>query len=185
MIARIYDGFVDLMAYAAVILFFAVMVGIGLDVAARYFLGNPIGWMFEFVQHSMLLILFLGLPWLTRRREHVSVDIVVDAVPPSIRRVMMIAACVISAVVCGHVAAWAAVSTADNLARNVVTDGIYPIPRGWLIGAIALGLALTAIEMLRIAVRMFRDPSQTQKPGDAELDSLKHGPAGEAAEPQR
>ena len=185
MIARVYDGFVDVMAYAAVILFFAVMVGIGVDVAARYFLGNPIGWMFEFVQHSMLLILFLGLPWLTRRREHVSVDIVVDAVPPRVRRVMMIAACLISAAVCGHVATWAAVSTADNLARNVLTDGIYPIPRGWLIGVIALGLALTTIELLHTAFRMFRDPSLTQKHGDAELDALQHGLAGEAHEARR
>jgi C4-dicarboxylate transporter, DctQ subunit len=173
MIVRMYDRFVDALAYVAVVLLFAVMVGIGLDVAARYFLGNPIGWMFEFVQHSLLLILFLGLPWLTRQREHIAVDIVVDAVPRPVRRLMLILGCVVSAAICGYLAAWSAIGATDNFARNVVTDGIYPIPRGLLIAAIALGLGLTALEFARLALRMIRDPRLTQRSGDAELDSLR------------
>jgi TRAP-type C4-dicarboxylate transport system permease small subunit len=172
MIVRLYDRLLDAMAYAAVILLFAVMVGIGVDVAARYLFGSPIGWVYEFVQHSMLLILFLGLPWLTRQREHVSVDIVVDAVPPPVRRVMLVAGCLLSALVCGHLARWALVSTHDNFTRNVLTDGIYPVPRWWLIGVIALGLTLTTFELLRIAVRMVRDPALTRRSGDAEIDAL-------------
>src|ERR687890_849433 len=90
MIARLYDGLLKVFAYAAVVLLFFVMLGIGLDVAARYFLGAPIGWVFEFVQHSMLLILFLGLGWVTRAREHVAVEILVDAVPKGARRWILV-----------------------------------------------------------------------------------------------
>jgi TRAP-type C4-dicarboxylate transport system permease small subunit len=177
MIVRLYDRLLDAMASAAVILLFGVMVGIGVDVAARYMFGRPIGWVYEFVQHSMLLILFLGLPWLTRQREHVSVDIVVDAVSQALRRVMLIAGSLLSALVCGHLARWALASTHDNFTRNVLTDGIYPVPRWWLIGVIALGLTLTTIELVRIAIRMVRDPAMTRRSGDAEVDSLGLDPA--------
>ena len=53
------------------------------------------------------------------------------------------------------IAFWAAVSTVDNFQRSVETNGIYPIQRGWLLGAIALGMALSAIEFLRRSQRIF------------------------------
>jgi TRAP-type C4-dicarboxylate transport system permease small subunit len=173
MIVRAYDRFVDLLASVAVVLLFAVMLGIGLDVGARYFLGAPIGWMFEFVQHSLLLILFLGLGWLTRQRGHVSVDILVDAVPTRVRQVLLVGGSLLSAGVCGHLAAWAVAGAIDSIDRNVLTDGIYPIPRGWLIGAIALGLGLTSIEFIRLAVRVLRNPSLARRALDAELDAIR------------
>jgi len=172
LVTRLYDGLVDLLAYAAVVLLFAVMIGIGIDVASRYLLDTPVGWVYEFVQHSMLLILFFGLPWLTRKREHVSVDIVVNAVRPEIRRAMLVAGGVLSALVCAHLAYWASRSALDNFSRNVLTDGIYPIPRGALIAVIALGLAMTAVELLRAAAAMLRDPGLANRAADAELEAF-------------
>lgn len=185
MIARLHDGLVDTMAWGAVILLFAVMLGIGLDVAARSMFDRPVGWVYEFVQHGMLLILFLGLPWLTRQREHISVDIVVDAVPPAVRRTMLVGGSILSAAVCAWLAWWAVRSTADNFARGVLTDGIYPIPRGALIAVIALGLGLSAVEFLRLALRMIRYPQLTRRLGDAELGAIRREDATPAPKATR
>ena len=51
---------------------------------------------------------------------------------------------------------WATLSTVDNFQRGVETNGIYPISRAWLIGVIALGLILSALEFLRNAYKTFR-----------------------------
>jgi TRAP-type C4-dicarboxylate transport system permease small subunit len=173
MIARVYEGLLKLFAYGAVAVLFAVMLAIGLDVGARYFLGAPIGWVFEFVQHGMLLMLFLGLGWVTRAREHVAVEILVDAVPPVPRRGMLVFANLASAGICAFVGAWAAAGAFDNFRRGVLTDGIYPIPRGWLITAIAIGFFFATVEFLRIVLQLVRREYSVLRSGDAEFESLR------------
>ena len=152
---RYYEKFVDALALVAVVLLLAIMVGIGADVVARYFLNEPIGWMMEFVQHSVLFILFFGMPWLTREGGHVSLDMLVDAMPMVTRRPLIGLGLVLAGLTAAFIAFWAAVSTVDNFQRSVETNGIYPIQRGWLLGAIALGMALSAIEFLRRSQRIF------------------------------
>ena len=170
--ARIYDGILDALAFAAAALLFAITIGIGLDVAARYLFSRPIGWMSEFVQHSMLLILFLSIGWLTRERGHVAVEILLDAVPRRWRRGMEISATLASGAISAFLCTWAAISTWDNHVRSVVTDGIYPVPREWLVGIVALGFLFTAIEFFRGAVAMFANPQVEMRQVDAELEAL-------------
>jgi TRAP-type C4-dicarboxylate transport system permease small subunit len=171
-VTRIYDGALDALALAAALLLLAITIGIGLDVGARYLFDRPIGWMSEFVQHSMLLILFLSIGWLTRERGHVAVEILLDALPKRYRRVMEISAAVLSGAISAFLCAWAGVSTWDNYARGVLTDGIYPIPRYWLIAVVTLGLFFTAIEFFRHVVRMIVNPDIEVRQVDAELEAL-------------
>lgn len=169
---RIYDGILNALAFVAAALLLAITLGIGFDVAARYLFNRPIGWMSEFVQHSMLLILFLSIGWLTRERGHVAVEIVLDAVSKRYRRGMEILATAASGAISGFLCAWAAISAWDNHVRAVVTDGIYPIPREWLIAIVALGLFFTTIEFFRSAVVMIVNPSVEVRQIDAELEAL-------------
>lgn len=156
--ARFYDLFLDALSYIAIFLFIAIMVGIGLDVAGRYFFGVPITWMFEFVQHSLLGMLFLGIGRLTREHGHVTIDILLDVVPLRVRRTMVIGAMLVAGATTLFVAYWAVVATLDNHRRGVETIGIYPIPQYWLIAVIALGLLLTGIEFVRGAIKLAREP---------------------------
>ena len=149
MLSRYYHFLIDTLAYAAATLLFVVMLAICAEVCSRFFFAAPIGWVSEFVQHSMLLILFLGLGWLTRQKEHIAVDIVLDAVPKSVRRSMEAISCLLCGVTSGFLAWYSIVGTWDNYVRDILTEGIYPIPRYWLLGTIALGFALCALEFLR------------------------------------
>ena len=54
----------------------------------------------------------------------------------------------------------------------MVTDGIYPVPRYWLIAIIALGPLFAAIEFLRNAARMIMNPDEEVRQVDAELEAL-------------
>ena len=152
---QIYEKIVDSLALLAVVLLLAIMVGIGADVGARYFFNDPIGWMLEFVQHSLLCILFLGMPWLTREGGHVSIELLVDALPVRERRLLIAAGLIVAGVTSGFIGYWAILVTADNFRRGVETSGIYPIPRAWLLAVIALGLCLSAVEFVRKGYRTY------------------------------
>lgn len=167
---QIYEKVVDGLAMLAVVLLLAIMVGIGADVGARYFFNQPIGWMLEFVQNSILCILFFGMPWLTRQSGHVSIDMLVDVLPIAERRLLIAFGKLLAGLTSGFVGYWAVLLTVDNFQRSVETNGIYPIPRGWLIGVIALGLTLTALEFFRGAYSTFHAS------GDAILN--RHGEPG-------
>ena len=169
---RIYNSVLDGLAFVAAALLLMITVGIGLDVGARYLFSRPIGWMNEFVQHSMLLMLFLSIGWLTRERGHVAVEILLDNVPMRYRRPMEIFAQLAAGSVSAFVGGWAVIATWDNYVRNVVTEGIYPFPRYWLIAIIALGLLFAAIEFLRSAARMIMNPNEEVRQVDAELEAL-------------
>jgi TRAP-type C4-dicarboxylate transport system permease small subunit len=170
--SRIYNGILDALAFAAAILLLAITIGIGLDVGARYLFSRPLGWMSEFVQHSMLLILFLSIGWLTRERGHVAVEILLDGMSKRYRRVMEINAALLSGAISAFLCAWAAVSTWDNYSRGVLTDGIYPIPRHWLIGVVTVGLFFTAVEFFRGATKMIVNPDVEVRQVDAEIEAL-------------
>ncbi len=170
----LYNRLLDGLAMVAAVLLLAVTVGIGLDVGARYLFASPIGWMSEFVQHSMLLILFLSIGWLTRERGHVAVEILYDVLPRRSRRILEIVAALLSCAISAFVGAWATVSAWDNFVRGVETEGIYPFPRYWLIGVIALGLLLAAIEFLRSAITMMTNPQVEIRQIDAEVVTVVH-----------
>ncbi len=138
------------------LLILAVMVGVSVDVAARFFFNRPLVWMFEAVQYALLAVLFLGSPWVTRHNGHVAIDLLLDAFRPAIRRRIQAAAFLVAALTSLFLSWWAAVVTADNWSRMVLTTGIYPVPRHYLIGLICIGLFLTGIEFLGLVRRAWR-----------------------------
>jgi TRAP-type C4-dicarboxylate transport system permease small subunit len=171
-LARIYDGTLDGLAFIAAALLLAITIGIGVDVGSRYFFDMPIGWMSELVQHSMLLMLFLSIGWVTRERGHVAVEILLDRLPRRYRRTLEFVALLTSSAICAFVGVWAAIGARDNYLRAVMTDGIYPVPRYWLIAVVALGLVLTAVEFLRMATQMVLHPDLEVRQTDSELEAL-------------
>jgi len=55
----------------------AAMVGVTfVDVIGRQF-GRPVSFAFEFTQAAMALMIYAGLPLVTARREHISIDLAV------------------------------------------------------------------------------------------------------------
>ena len=153
---RVLSRIADALAIVAGLLILAVMLGVSADVAARFFFNRPFVWMFEAVQYALLAVLFLGSPWVTRNNGHVSIDLLLEALPARIRRRVQAGAFLLAALICLFLSWWAAVLTADNYGRSVMTTGIYPVPRHYLIGLISIGLLLTGIEFLGLVRRAWR-----------------------------
>ncbi len=66
----------------------AMMALTVLDVAGRYLFAAPVNGAFEATEVMLALVVFAGLPIVTARREHVSVRLLLDALPRRVAGVM-------------------------------------------------------------------------------------------------
>ena len=143
------------------ILLVAAMLMVTADVCGRYFFNSPIGWTLEYTEHILVHTPFLGMAWLVRRKQtHVRIDFIVSTFSQRSQKLIDAGVSFVSSAVCAFTGYYAIETTVEHLARGAMTSGVYPIPKSYLLGVIALGLVLTAIEFARRGrerVRNWRD----------------------------
>ncbi len=95
-----FDSLINLFAVIAGATMCALTVLICLDVAVRHLRLFAMPWSLELAEYSLLVITFLGTPWVLATGGQVSIDIVIDRLAPPARRRMRAVSYVIGAVVC-------------------------------------------------------------------------------------
>lgn len=151
-IVAVFDWLVSACAAAVGLLILLSVALVTADVVGRYFLSQPIGWVFELTEHILVCVPFLGMAWLVRQARgasHVRIEIVVNLLPVRWRPRADAFAYALCALTCGFTTFYAIETTVDHFSRGIVTYGIYPIPKFILIAIVAFGLALTTIEFAR------------------------------------
>jgi TRAP-type C4-dicarboxylate transport system permease small subunit len=68
-----------------------------LNVVARYFLNSPVPWADEFSRYAFIWLVFVGAVVCTKRGRHISIDLVVTALPSRVRPFVQILADVATA----------------------------------------------------------------------------------------
>ena len=130
---------------------FALMLLTTADVVGRYFFNLPILGTVELTQQMLAAVVFLSLPVACWREEHVSVDLL-DAVFPT--KFIWIREVIINLIVTA--ALWVMALRIWSLAERAFSWGdvteFLRIPHGYLIGLIAIMLALSALLTLIRAV---------------------------------
>ncbi len=119
------------------------------EVVTRYFFDSPTAWVSDFVSYGLCASVFLALPTVTKAKGHVAVTILVDQVPEKIADTIHVIISIIG-FACLMFAAY--VSAQENLrqyTKNIETLATVAIPQWWVSGFITLGLALSALYMLR------------------------------------
>ena len=153
-----YDRCIGGLAAVVGVCLVVVMLIVAAEAISRYFFASPLSWVFEVTEYLLLYIPFLGMAWLVRRTEgHVRIDVLVMALGPEKRALINCWGSMVPALTCltaGYYAAW---TTWDYHVRAILTDGVYPIPKYWLLVSIALGLILTGVEFARKGRRHFRE----------------------------
>jgi TRAP-type C4-dicarboxylate transport system permease small subunit len=72
------------------LLFLVTFTGLIIQVFYRYILNSPVAWSEEFTMIAYMWAVFWAAAFMVRERDHVSFDIVYDAVSPRIRRLLAI-----------------------------------------------------------------------------------------------
>ncbi len=141
----------------AAIVLFALMMLTCIDVIGRYFLSQPIYGAFEITEMLLAALIFAGLPLVTLRHEHVTVDVLDPITPDWIFRIQHVAACVVGLVSTGYLA-WRLWTRAVNLDTAGETTAQLKFKLAYLTYAMSILMALTAVALI---VLMFRRPQRT------------------------
>jgi TRAP-type C4-dicarboxylate transport system permease small subunit len=148
---------VPVLSVLAAVLLFALMTLTCVDVVGRYFFSRPVAGGFELTEMLLASLIFTGLPLVTIRNEHVTVDVLDGITPPWLLRVMHVVACLVSAVATGYLA-WRLWLRAVNMAQAGETTAQLKLPIPYLTYGMSVLMALTAVALLILACR----PPQNQ-----------------------
>ncbi len=140
------------LGYVAAAVLFAMMVLTCADVIGRYFLNAPIWGAFEVTEMLLAALIFAGLPLVTLRGGHVTVDLFDAVIPDWLLRIQHIAACVIG-FACTAYLAWRLWLRADTLYAAGETTAQLKLRLAWLCYAMSGLMGLTAAALAVLAAR--------------------------------
>jgi TRAP-type C4-dicarboxylate transport system permease small subunit len=78
------------LGFASGLVLFAMMALTFVDVVGRYAFNRSVPGSFEITEIMMAMLIFAGLPLVSRREEHVTVDLVDHLLPAKLRRVLRV-----------------------------------------------------------------------------------------------
>ena len=119
------------------------------EVTARYLFNAPTEWAHDLVSYLLAAVVFLVAPDVARTRGHVAISFLVDRLTGPARRIALSTLMAAAALATGT-AAWIIGNEAlRQFETGIVTIAVHPIPKWWVTGVIALGLAVTTAQFLR------------------------------------
>ncbi len=143
---------VPLLGYIAAAVMFCLMLLTCVDVVGRYFLNQPVWGGFELTEMLLAALIFAGLPLVTLRNDHVTVDLFDPVIPDWLFRIQHVVACTIGFLCTGYLA-WRLWLRAEQLGRAGETTAVLKIEAAWLGYAMSLLMAFTAIALIVLAFR--------------------------------
>ena len=155
---RIYDGFVAALAAISAFIIVLIAVSVCVDVISRYAFRRPLGWPIDYSEYGLVAMTFLSMAWLVRQNGHVRIDLGLNALPERTRHWVAGLGNLIAAATCGAGAYFATQTAMTQFARGSMTVSIHSAPRYFFSALIALGLALTAIELVRSVFARAKGP---------------------------
>lgn len=149
----LFDKLLDVCAVVVGVLIGAATLLVVLNVLTRYLLDAVLfGWAIEFTEYVLIYVPFLGMAWLVRRGiGHIQIDILLQGLPSRVRCLIESVAFIVVSLLCVFVSYHGVLTTLDQYTRNVLTSGVFPVPRYLILMVIPVGFALTAVEFLRLS----------------------------------
>ncbi|MBN9425539.1 MAG: TRAP transporter small permease [Burkholderiales bacterium] len=151
-------GVIDRWEYLFVVPAAAALLGlVGLtfvDVVGRYLFDHPLRGTTELVELAMVVIIFMGLPLVTRHREHLALDFLDKLVPPRVVLFieglmgLLMAACLLWL-------AWLMAGKALDVASIGDSTMVLSIALAPFIWFIALAAAIDALVNIAMAIDQF------------------------------
>lgn len=132
------------LAYLSCVCLVLLMLVTFADVIGRYFLNRPVTYAVELIELLMGLVVFFGLAYTTIKKAHISVDLLVDAVPSVVKSALMVFAALVSAVVI-IIMAWRLTLRAIGFASDGLSTSVLFMPVAPFVFLMCAGAALAAL----------------------------------------
>ncbi|HUF80808.1 MAG TPA: TRAP transporter small permease subunit [Burkholderiales bacterium] len=129
---RVHDALTRTGFAAAVLLLAVIACSFTYEVTARYLFNAPTEWASPLVSYSLVAAIFLAMPELTRRKAHMSLNLLADSVSPAWGAAMNNVSRTLAAVACLLAAWFCADATLNQIELGVWTSPPFALPK-WVI----------------------------------------------------
>jgi len=150
-VMRLFDLIVDAGGVLAGVLLVAVMLATTIKVVFRYGLREGLIGVDQISGTMLLYITFLGAAWVLRRDEHVTLDLLANALRPSIQRRLLVLSSILGALICLAVALFGTVEVISSLRRGIRIPAEIEIPRAINLVVIPIGFLFLGLQFARRA----------------------------------
>lgn len=116
------------------------------EVVLRYAFNAPTRWASDVVSYALLVCVSLALPAVTRDGGHVAITSVIERFPLATRQALQRALAWVSSAVCAAAVLLLAGQAWGQWQSNVETVAAFAIPKWWLSGLAAVGMAGAALQ---------------------------------------
>ena len=155
-IVRGYDRLLDICGEIPGLIVVLVVIGIASDVVLRNLGLGGIEWMIETVEYGLYTLTFVGAAYVLRIGRHVTVDVLVTALPPRARRWTAIVAAAIMLTVSAVFLYYSARVVLSAQADDSLIIKTFTIPEWVLLSLLPPAALLLCIECLRRLVGELR-----------------------------
>ena len=155
-------------AWIAVVALVLMFVLVFLNVVTRYVLGTGFAWSEEGARYAMMAVIILGVLEVTHQREHFCVDLLINTVPKTVRRVMRLIEDVLMILIMGVMTQGSYAMTILNWENRTPAIGMPSwLPYGLLLISSAVSI-LYLIKHLLVDLGFNMDGKNSQEGGAAE-----------------
>lgn len=156
----VYDKIIKILAILGGLLFGSMVIFITIDVILRNSQGKGLFWVTEMMEYAMYCATAFSAPWLVREHGHISVDIVIEAMPIRGRRLLSCAAYIVSALIAAILAYFSLKISIQMYVNENMLIKSFKIPEWIVYVVLVLGFSLTAVEFARSAyLKLKENPS--------------------------
>lgn len=150
---EVFDVLLNTLASLAAIIFALIAILIPVNVALRNAFDSSIYGLLDAIEYGLLAATFLAAPWVLSLNAHVSVDLLVEALPKGLRSVIDAIANGVG-LLATSVFLWFAIEAlAQSVARGSMIRTAFVLPEWWVLSIAPVSAILILIEFLRRLVR--------------------------------
>lgn len=153
LLERFFDRLLLALAWAAAAVFASIALLIPVNVLLRNGFGTAIYGLLDLIEYGLLGATFLAAPWVLARDAHVSVDLVVGALPRRGRLFVSSLANLIGLAVTAVFLWYSIEAVGASLSRGSMVRTSFTFPEWWVLSVIPASMALILVEFLRKLLR--------------------------------
>ncbi|MGI6732476.1 MAG: TRAP transporter small permease [Anaerovoracaceae bacterium] len=157
---KIIDRCISALAGIAAFVVLLLLLAVFFATMTRYLFNQPFAFLIDYAAYSLLYIAFLGTPWLYQKRGHVSVDMVLEALPPRVKHIWVGALDLVVFVIAVVLCVVSFKLTKTNFLGQIALPDFLSTPKWLLLAPISLSMFFLAIQAIRNAIESFKN-----KPG--------------------
>ena len=166
-LAHVFDRFLALTGAAPGVIVGLLSLGVGAEVLSRNLSLSGFYWMLEAVEYGLLLLTMLGAAYVLSIGRHVTVDIVLNALPPRARRVVEIAVHLVVVVVSIVIVYYGVLATRLAFIEDSTLYKSFELKEWIPMAVVPGGMALFAVEAIRRLTSSIRG-REARRPSVAE-----------------